>query len=60
MGFNKKVVKDLETVKTELAERGESEFVRIYSKCDAFMGSSEGIKFIEETLNNYYLKKKKA
>lgn len=60
MSFNKKYVRDLETVKQEFDRLGEKEFIKIYSKCDAFIGSSDGIDYINETLNNYYLKTKTA
>jgi len=52
MGFNKKYVRSLHELKEELAELGKDKFIWIYSKADAFIGPSDSIKFIQDTLNS--------
>lgn len=48
------MVSDLESVKRELDEMGEAEFVRRYSKADALLGPGESVEFINSKITNFY------
>lgn len=52
MGFNKLFLSNLDSLKNELSEIGEAEFIKKYSKYESLIGSCESIKFLEKTLKN--------
>lgn len=55
MSFNKKVIPEVEVLKTYLKENGSNSFYMRYIKSvDAMMGNSEGIDYIEEFETKYY------
>jgi len=51
MGFNKKYVRDLESLKNELQNSPDN--INYYMKADAFIGSSEAINYIYEFWEEY-------
>jgi|APGre2960657468_1045069.scaffolds.fasta_scaffold271099_2 hypothetical protein len=48
MGFNKRYLPDLKTLKQEYAEAGHDEFFRILDKYDAVIGSNNCYAFIDK------------
>jgi hypothetical protein len=51
MGFNKKYLSDLETLKKEY-ETSPTDFIRYMQKCDAFIGPSDSINFVNQILTS--------
>jgi hypothetical protein len=51
MGFNKKYVRPLETLKEELKNNPDS--INYYMKADAFIGSKESIDYLDEFWEEY-------
>lgn len=52
MGFNKKILPDLETLKEWFDRDGES-LIRSVINTDALMGPSESIEWIKEKIKEY-------
>lgn len=50
MSFNKKFLPELEEMKRLYESYGHERFIEIYSKADAFVGSTESIEFVKEKL----------
>ena len=48
MGYHHCHVPDMEQIQRELESLGLDEFIRIYSKYECLIGSSEVIEFIEQ------------
>lgn len=54
MSFNKKFLQDITTLKNLLKSEGSERFYFIYvKKADAYVGSSESIKFIDKFVEKY-------
>jgi|LakMenEpi03Aug12_release.lakeMendotaPanAssembly.Ray.scaffolds.fasta_scaffold199411_3 hypothetical protein len=57
MGFNKCIIHDEEYIRKMIQENG-SEFVaKNFLRCDCFIGNSEGIELVVETIEKYLSKK---
>ena len=55
MSFNKKIIPEVEVLKTYLKENGSSAFYMRYIKSiDAMLGDIEGIDYIEEFETKYF------
>jgi hypothetical protein len=54
MGFNHCHIPNIEAVKWELDTFGIDKFVKLYTSYDSYGGDGEAIKFIEQTLKEYY------
>ena len=48
------MVSDLDSVKKELDQLGEADFVRRYAKADALIGPGESVEFINDKITNFY------
>jgi hypothetical protein len=55
MSFNKRIIPEVEVLKTFLKENGSSQFYwRYIRNVDAMIGNSEGIDYIEQFQTKYY------
>jgi hypothetical protein len=55
MSFNKKIIPEVEVLKTFLKEKGSSAFYWRYVKgVDAMMGNCEGIDYVDKFETKYY------
>lgn len=52
MGFNKCYLHSVDKMQEIISEYGVDHFIKLYRKCDCFIGSSESIKFLNETMEN--------
>lgn len=57
MSFNKKIIPEVEVLKTYLKEYGSTNFyIRYVKSIDAMMGDSEGIDYVEKFETKYFNK----